>query len=69
METTGFSKIDTLKNALVIGYVDPKNENKITASRVIIFPDVPKNPRIEIEQNNEGENKETSKSPSPTPEE
>lgn len=64
LETTGFAKLETLKNALVIGYVDPKDENRISATRIIVFPDVPKNPGIEIDT------PEPSKaSPSPTPKE
>lgn len=48
LKTIGFSDIPVLKNALIIGYPDSKNDKRISASRIIIFPDVPKNPRIEI---------------------
>ncbi len=68
LETIGFTKIDNLKNALVIGFVDPKDSERITASRIIIFPDVPKNPRIEISETETIPSKSISKSPSPTPE-
>lgn len=66
LETVGFSKIETLKNALVIGYVDPKDSNRITASRIIIFPDVPKNPRIEVDSAEAVPSKDTTKSPTPS---
>lgn len=61
LNTSGFSKIKPMQNVIVIGYPDPKKENRITASRVIIFPDVPKNPRIDVEI------KEPSGTKSPTP--
>lgn len=68
LETAGFSKIPTLKNVLVIGYENPNSENRITASRVIIFPEIPKNPRIEIDET-EVTPGTASKSPSPAPKE
>lgn len=64
LDSIGFAKIDTLKNALIIGYINPKDDNKITASKIIIFPDVTKNPRIEIDTANI--TPEVSKSPSPS---
>ena len=65
LETIGFSKLPTLKNALVIGYVNPKDENRITAGRIIIFPDVPKNPRIEVDEVTSNPTKSISASPTP----
>lgn len=65
LETAGFAKLETMKNALVIGFVDPKDENRISASRIIIFPDVPKNPGIEVDT---PEPSKTSSSPTPTEE-
>jgi len=68
LETIGFTKIDNLKNALIIGFVDPKDPERITASRIIIFPDVPKNPRIDIsDSETSAPSTSPSKSPSPTP--
>lgn len=48
LETSGFSKIQALQNALVIGFPDPKEKEQITAGRVIIFPNLPKNPKIPV---------------------
>lgn len=72
LETSGFTKIETMQNALVIGFFDPKDDKKITANRIITFPNVPTNPRIEVE--NEPTSKPSAKpskflSPSPTPKE
>lgn len=66
LQTIGFSNIDSLKNALIIGYVDPKDSNRITASRIIIFPDVPKNPRIEVSGTEATSSKTTTNSPTPS---
>ncbi len=66
LETTGFTKIEPMQNALVIGYPDPKEKDRITASRIIVFPDIPKNPRIEIE-NTPSEKPTKIISPAPTP--
>lgn len=46
LEKTGFTKISNNLNAVIIGFPDSKNPNKISASRIIVFPDVPKNPKI-----------------------
>lgn len=48
LETSGFSKIQALQNALVIGFPDLKEKEQITAGRIIIFPNLPKNPKIPI---------------------
>ncbi len=48
LKSSGFSKIETIQNALVIGFSDPKEKTKITASKIIIFPNLPKNPKIQI---------------------
>lgn len=48
LETVGFTKIDTMKNAVIIAYPDPKEKNRITASKIIVFPDAPKNPKVPI---------------------
>lgn len=69
LETVGFTKIPVMKNALVIGYTDPKNSERITANRVIIFPDVPKNPRVEVDEESTTPSKSPSISPTPTDEE
>lgn len=48
LEEAGFSKLETLQNAFVVGYPDPKDKTRITASKIIIFPGFPKNPKIKI---------------------
>lgn len=58
LEASGFTKIKTLENAIVLGYLDPKEKDRITAARIIIFPGLPKNPKIQIV--------EESPAPSPT---
>lgn len=50
LEASGFSKIENLQNAIIIGFLDPKKEDRITAGRIIIFPNLPKNPKISIEE-------------------
>ena len=49
LEISGFTKIKTMENALVVGYADPKEKDRLTAGRIITFPGVPKNPRIPVE--------------------
>ncbi len=63
LETSGFSKIEKMQNSIVIGFLDPKENNRLTASRIITFPDLPKNPKIQVVDN------ETKSTPTPTPEE
>jgi len=46
--SSGFTKIETRKNAAVLGFADAKEKNRISATRVIIFPDLPANPKIPI---------------------
>ena len=48
LQTSGFKKIKTLENALVLGFPDPKEKDRLTASRIITFPDLPKNPKVQI---------------------
>lgn len=48
LEESGFSKLETFQNSFVIGYTDPKERTRITASKIIIFPGLPKNPKIKI---------------------
>src|SRR3989344_4190235 len=38
---SGFSKIKEGYSIIATGSLDPKNENKITADRVVIFPEIP----------------------------
>jgi hypothetical protein len=48
LTTYGFSKINTMENAAVVGFPDPKQKNRITASKIVTFPGTPKNPKIEL---------------------
>ncbi len=50
LEATGFSKLEILQNAIVLGYQDPKEDGRITGGRVIVFPNLPKNPKVLIEE-------------------
>ncbi len=43
----GFSKLSENQNIFVIGFADKKNKSNIIASRILVFPDIPKNPRIQ----------------------
>ncbi len=47
---SGFSKITTGQHVIVIGFPNKKDAKRIIASRILIFPDIPKNPRIIIPQ-------------------
>lgn len=46
----GFSKIKENQRIYIIGFRDIKNKNRLIASRIIIFPEIPKNPKIKIPQ-------------------
>jgi hypothetical protein len=50
LQKAGFSKIEAGKQIVVIGFPDKKNPKRILASRVLVFPEVAKNPRIIIPQ-------------------
>lgn len=42
----GFSKIKESQNITVVGFPDKQNKDRVVASRILIFPDIPKNPKI-----------------------
>ncbi len=44
--SAGFSKIKTDESVIVIGFPDKQNPDHIIGSRILLFPDVPKNPKI-----------------------
>lgn len=48
LETFGFTKFEPMRNVIIIGFPDPKEKNRITAGKIIVFPDSPKNPKIPI---------------------
>jgi Rad3-related DNA helicase len=66
LEKIGFSEIETLKNIIVLGFTDPKNNNRISASKIIVFPNLPQNPKIIIDNKQNLKPSKTT-SPSPTP--
>lgn len=45
---TGFSKIITGERISVVGFTDLHDKNIIIASRIYLFPDLPKNPNIKL---------------------
>ena len=42
----GFSKIKESQNITVVGFPDKQNKDRVVALRILIFPDIPKNPKI-----------------------
>ena len=50
-----------MQNGIVIGFLDPKENNRLTASRIITFPDLPANPNIPVAIDND-----TKSTPTPT---
>lgn len=42
----GFSKLTLGEHIIVIGYPDKQDPSQIIASRILLFPDVPKDPKI-----------------------
>lgn len=44
----GFSKITEGERITVVGFYDKKDSNKLIASRIIIYPDLPINPNIDL---------------------
>jgi len=45
-EKLGFSKVTQGTRAIVIGYADKKEKDRMVATRLLLFPDLPKNPAI-----------------------
>lgn len=43
---SGFSKIKGSERVIIIGFRDIKDKNRIVASRIILFPDIPRDPKI-----------------------
>jgi len=46
LAASGFSKITQDETIVVTGYPDSTDKTMVLASRMIIFPDIPKNPKI-----------------------
>jgi hypothetical protein len=47
-EKSGFSKMTVGQRVYVSGYQDKKDKLKLISTRIILFPDLPKNPKIVI---------------------
>lgn len=43
---SGFSKIKENFNIIAIGVLDKKDKNKLTATRIIFFPEIPSSPKV-----------------------
>jgi hypothetical protein len=50
LERLGFSKLTIGDRILVNGYQNIKDKYRITATRIIVFPELPKNPKINLLQ-------------------
>lgn len=48
MEKAGFSRIEVGQRVFVTGFPDKKEKFRMVATRIIIFPDLPKNPKVII---------------------
>jgi hypothetical protein len=64
LEEAGFTKIEASQNALVIGYPDPKEENRLSATKILVIPNLPQNPKINFNKKAE---QSVSSPASPTP--
>lgn len=43
---SGFSKIQQGQRVMIVGYQDQQNKSNVIASRILLFPDIPVNPKI-----------------------
>lgn len=50
LSESGFSKLSNMVNAIVVGFPNSKEKNRITAGRIITFPDSPKDPKVSVIQ-------------------
>lgn len=50
LEKSGFSAIEAGQNAIVSGFSDSAEETRVEGDRILIFPEIPKNPNIAIEE-------------------
>ncbi len=46
----GFSKLNVSDRAYVVGFQNLEDNNRVSATRILIFPESPKNPNIEVTQ-------------------
>lgn len=47
---SGFSKLDTGNRVIIVGYPNKTIKNRVTATRIMVFPDLLKDPKITIPQ-------------------
>jgi hypothetical protein len=45
---SGFSKITIGNRIIIVGYPDKKEKERVTATRILVLPELPKNPQIHI---------------------
>ena len=50
-EKSGFSKVEAGVRTQVIGYADKKEANRMVATRILLFPNLPKNPKVIVVPN------------------
>lgn len=48
MEKAGFSRIEIGQRVFITGFPDKKEKLRMVATRIIIFPDLPKNPKVVV---------------------
>lgn len=48
LDASGFSKIEKMQNVFIVGFPDVDEENRISATKAVIVPDIPNNPNVEI---------------------
>lgn len=50
LATAGFSKIEAMQNIIVTGFPTEKEKDRFTAGRIVVFPGIPNNPKIDLSQ-------------------
>lgn len=68
LESSGYSELELLQNAVIIGFADVGEADRISATRIIVFPNIPNNPNINVdipEPTDEDSEGSSSSSPSP----
>jgi len=51
LEKSGFSQIEKGMRAFIIGYADKKEAKRMVATRILLFPALPKNPKVVVVPN------------------
>ncbi len=62
----GFSKIETGQRVHVMGYLNKEDKKRLTATRIITFPSLPKNPKISLPEAPTTPSVDPSEKPKPT---